>query len=266
MSHPRQTEPGLLGSRHLQTTRPEDCLIVALDVASATEARKTVQALTAVSRFKVGAQLFTNEGPGLVRELVAAGKRVFLDLKFHDIPNTVAAAVRAAAGLGVSMFTVHAAGGSAMLRAAVEAARQAPQPPLVLAVTVLTSLSDADLQEIGVAGRTRDHALVLATLAQNCGCDGVVASPHEARLIRQDLGAGFVIVTPGIRPAGAAKADQSRVNTPAEAIAAGADYLVVGRPITGAADPLRATEEIVGEIEGAQADRQTAVPRSQSFS
>jgi len=136
-----------------------------------------------------------------------------------------------------------------MLRAAVEAARQAPRPPLVLAVTVLTSLSDADLLEIGVAGRTRDHALVLATLARNCGCDGIVASPLEARLIRQDLGSGFVIVTPGVRAAGSAQADQSRVNTPREAIAAGADYLVVGRPVTEAANPRQKAEEIVSEIE-----------------
>ena len=135
-----------------------------------------------------------------------------------------------------------------MLRAAVETARQSSTPPLVLAVTVLTSLSDADLQETGVTGRTQDQALVLATLAQNCGCDGVVASPHEARIIRKDLGAGFAIVTPGIRPTGSAKGDQSRVNTPAEAIAAGADYLVVGRPITEAGDPRRAAEEIVSEI------------------
>jgi len=237
--------------------RPEDRLIVALDVSSTAEARKIVQALgTAVSTYKVGNQLFTAEGPGVVRELVSSGKKVFLDLKFHDIPNTVAGGVRSAAALGVSMLTIHAAGGSAMLRAALEAAQQAPKPPLVLAVTVLTSLSDADLQEIGVAGRTRDHALVLATLAQNCGCNGVVASPHEARVIRQDLGAGFVIVTPGIRPAGSGKGDQSRVNTPAEAIAAGADYLVVGRPITEAADPRRAATEIVREIEiGSSDDR-----------
>ena len=250
MSLPRQTEPGLLGAPHSQT-KAEDRLIVALDVSSATAAHKTVQALGLISYFKVGAQLFTNEGPGLVREMVAARKRIFLDLKFHDIPNTVAAAVRAATELGVSMLTVHASGGPAMLRAAVEAARQAPKPPLVLAVTVLTSLSDEDLREIGVAGRTRDHALVLATLAQNCGCNGVVASPLEARIIRQDLGAGLVIVTPGIRPAGSAKGDQTRVNTPTEAIAAGADYLVVGRPITGAADPRRAAEAIVKEMEHA---------------
>lgn len=232
--------------------RPEERLIVALDVSSAAEAQKTVQALGAVvSTFKVGAQLFTAEGPSVVRWLVASGKKVFLDLKFHDIPNTVAGAVRSAAALGVSMLTVHAPGGSAMLRAAMEAAHHAPQAPLVLAVTVLTSLSDAELQETGVAGRARDRALVLATLAQNSGCNGVVTSPQEARLIRQDLGAGFVIVTPGIRPAGAAKGDQSRVNTPAEAVAAGADYLVVGRPITQAADPRRAAEGIIKEIEGA---------------
>jgi orotidine-5'-phosphate decarboxylase len=218
-------------------------------VASTAEARKFVQALGAVVlTYKVGNQLFTAAGPSIVRELVSSGKKVFLDLKLHDIPNTVAGGVRSAAALGVSMLTVHAAGGSAMLRAAMGAARQAPKPPIILAVTVLTSLSDADLQEIGVAGRTRDHALVLATLARNCGCDGIVASPHEARLIRQDLGAGFVIVTPGIRPAGSGRGDQSRVNTPAEAIAAGADYLVVGRPITEAADPRRAAEEIVREI------------------
>jgi orotidine-5'-phosphate decarboxylase len=232
--------------------RPEDRLIVAVDVSSAAETQRIVQALgPAVSTYKVGSQLFTSEGPGVVRELVATCRRVFLDLKFHDIPNTVAGGIRSAAALGVSMLTVHAAGGSAMLRAAVEAAQQTTKPPIILAVTVLTSLSDADLHEIGVAGRTRDHALILATLARNCGCDGIVASPHEARAIRQALGAGFVIVTPGIRPAGSGKGDQSRVNTPAEAIAAGADYLVVGRPITEAGDPRRAAGEIVREIEGA---------------
>jgi len=236
--------------------RPEDRLIVALDVSAAAEAQRIVQALgAAVSSYKVGNQLFTAEGPAVVRELVALGKKVFLDLKFHDIPNTVAGGVRSAAAMGVSLLTVHAAGGSAMLRAAMEAARQAPQPPMVLAVTVLTSLSDADLQETGVAGRTRNHALVLATLAQNCGCDGVVASPHEARIIRQDLGAGFVIVTPGIRPAGSGQGDQSRVNTPAEAIAAGADYLVVGRPITEAANPAQAARQIVDEIGGRSVSR-----------
>jgi orotidine-5'-phosphate decarboxylase len=229
--------------------KPEDRLIVALDVSSAAQAQKIVHALgAAVSTFKVGTQLFTAEGPAVVRDLVTSGKKVFLDLKFHDIPNTVAGAVRSAAALRVSMLTVHAAGGSSMLRAAMEAAKQAPSPPLVLAVTVLTSLSDASLAEIGVAGRTQDHALVLATLAQNCGCDGIVASPHEVRVIRNDLGGGFLIVTPGIRPVGSEKGDQSRVNTPAQAIATGADYLVVGRPVTEAADPAQAVEEIIGEI------------------
>jgi orotidine-5'-phosphate decarboxylase len=253
MSSSRQTEPGLLGSPQFfkeTTMRPEDCLIVALDLSSAAEARKIVQALgPAVSTYKVGNQLFTAEGPGVVRELVAVGKKVFLDLKFHDIPNTVAGSVRSAAALGVSMLTVHAAGGSAMLRAAMEAAQQTPKPHIILAVTVLTSLSDADLQEIGVAGRTREHALILATLARNCGCDGIVASPHEARAIRQALGVGFVIVTPGIRPVRSGKGDQLRVNTPAEAIAAGADYLVVGRPVTEAENPRKAAEAILKEIE-----------------
>jgi orotidine-5'-phosphate decarboxylase len=199
----------------------------------------------------VGNQLFTSEGPALVRELIAAGKKVFLDLKFHDIPNTVGGAVRAAAGLGISMLTVHAAGGSAMLRAAVEAANQSSKPPIVLAVTVLSSLSDAALQETGIAARAVDHALVLATLAQNCGCHGVVASAHEARVIRQDLGAGFLIVTPGVRPSGWGKDDQARVSTPSQAIAAGADYLVVGRPVIGAPDPRRAAEEIITDIASA---------------
>ena len=229
--------------------RPEDRLIVALDVSSAGEAQKIVQALgTAVSTYKVGNQLFTAEGQGVVRELVGSGKKVFLDLKFHDIPNTVAGGVRSATALGASMLTVHAAGGSAMLRAAVDAAKLAAKPPIVLAVTVLTSLSDADLQETGVAERTLDYALTLATLARNCGCDGVVASPHEALVIRQNLGAGFVIVTPGIRPAGSGQGDQSRVNTPTEAIAAGADYLVVGRPITKAENPAQAAQQILREI------------------
>ena len=235
--------------------RPEDRLIVALDVSSAADAKTIVRVLGGtVCTYKVGTELFTAAGPSIVRELVESGQKVFLDLKFHDIPNTVAGGVRSAAAMGVSMLTVHAAGGSAMLRVAIEAARQAPKPPMLLAVTVLTSLSDAELQETGVAGRTRDRALVLATLAQNCGCNGVVTSPHEALIIRQDLGAGFVIVTPGIRPTGSAKGDQSRVNTPGEAIAAGADYLVVGRPITKAADPAQVAEAIIKEIRGAAND------------
>jgi orotidine-5'-phosphate decarboxylase len=229
--------------------RAEDCLIVALDVSSASEAQEIVRDLgSLIATYKVGHQLFTAEGPAVVRHLVSSGKKVFLDLKFHDIPNTVAGAVRSAAALGAAMLTVHAAGGSAMLRAAVDAARQASRAPAILAVTVLTSLSDTDLQETGISGRARDQALVLATLARSCGCDGIVASPNEARLIRQDLGTGFVIVTPGIRPAGSAQADQARVATPAEALASGADYLVVGRPITHATDREKAARQILKEI------------------
>ena len=228
---------------------PRDRLIVALDVGSATEARRIVGAIgEAVTTFKVGKQLFTAEGPQVVRDLVASGRKVFLDLKYHDIPNTVETAVGAAAGLGVSMLSVHASGGKAMLRAAAEAARAVRNPPLVLAVTVLTSLSEADLQEIGVAGRAMDQVLRLAALAQTAGCGGVVASPHEVRQLRQSLGTGFVIVTPAVRPAGADKGDQARVATPADAIAAGADYIVVGRPITQAPDPSAAARQIVEEI------------------
>jgi len=226
-----------------------DRLIVSLDVPSAAEAQKIVTALgESVSTYKVGKQLFTAAGPAVVRDLVGSGRRVFLDLKFHDIPSTVAAAVRAASELGVSMLTVHALGGSKMLKAAVEAAAAAKHPPLVLAVTVLTSLGDADLKEIGVAGGAQEQVLRLASLAQRAGCGGVVASAREARAIRQEVGPGFAIVTPGVRPAGGTKDDQARVATPAEAIAAGADYIVVGRPITRAKDPVAAARAILEEI------------------
>ena len=227
-------------------------LIVALDVASSAKARPVVDALRgAVSTFKVGKQLFTAAGPDFVRELIAGGHRVFLDLKFHDIPNTVASAVAAASELGVHMLTVHAAGGSKMLRAAVEAAAQSPQPPLVLAVTVLTSLSDDDLGQIGVSGRVLDQVLRLAALARNAGCPGIVASAQEAQELRRQLGTGFAIVTPGVRPAGAAVGDQARVLTPAQAMAAGATHIVVGRPITEASDPAAAATAILSEISSA---------------
>ncbi len=226
-----------------------DRLIVALDVPSAAEAQRIVAALgESVSSYKVGKQLFTAAGPSVVRELTGAGRKVFLDLKYHDIPSTVAAAVRAASELEVSMLTVHASGGSKMLKAAMEAAGAAKHPPLVLAVTVLTSFEDADLKEIGVAAQTLEQALRLASLAQRAGCGGVVASAQEAKAIRQELGAGFAIVTPGVRAAGGTKNDQARVATPAEAIAAGADYIVVGRPITGAKDPSAAARAILEEI------------------
>jgi orotidine-5'-phosphate decarboxylase len=197
--------------------------------------------------YKVGKQLFTAEGPALVRELSASG-RVFLDLKFHDIPNTVAGAVREAAKLGVHMLTVHASGGAAMLRAAVAAAHETSPGPQVLAVTVLTSLSDQDLQEIGVSGRVQEQVLRLASLARAQGCDGVVASAREAADLRRELGSDFAIVTPGVRPAGSPVGDQARVLTPAQAFQAGASHIVVGRPITEAADPAAAARAILNEI------------------
>ena len=231
---------------------PRERLIVALDVSTAAAAQKIVQAVgDSVSTFKIGKQLFTAEGPEVVRELVRAGRQVFLDLKFHDIPNTVAAAVKSAAALNVAMLTVHASGGAKMLRAAADAAKSAKKPPLVLAVTVLTSLGDQDLQEIGVSGRTTDQVLRLAELARNSGCMGVVASPQEVRQLRAMLGTGFAIVTPGVRPAGSDAGDQARVATPAEAIRNGASHLVVGRPITEAKDPGKAAAAILKEIEAA---------------
>jgi orotidine-5'-phosphate decarboxylase len=228
----------------------KDRLIVALDVPSATQARQLVQSIgESASTYKIGKQLFTAEGPNLVRDLVASGKKVFLDLKYHDIPNTVAAAVRAAAELQVSMLTVHASGGSKMLKAASEAAAQSSAQPMVLAVTVLTSMSDADLQEIGVAGTALTQVLRLGALARSAGCGGLVASAKEAAELRRELGEGFAIVTPGVRPAGSAAGDQARVVTPGDAIAAGASHLVVGRPIIEAADPAKAAKDIVAEIE-----------------
>ncbi len=225
-------------------------LIVALDVSNAAQARSLVTELgDCVSLFKVGKQLFTAEGPAVVRDLVASGRKVFLDLKFHDIPNTVAEAVRAAARLGASMLTVHASGGAKMLRAATDAAGRGG--PMVLGVTVLTSLDDSDLQEIGVSGRVLDQVLRLAALVRSNGCGGVVASPNEVRAIRQTLGSGFAIVTPGIRPAGQSAGDQARVATAADAIRAGATHLVVGRPIAAAPDPAAAARAISQEIEEA---------------
>lgn len=227
-------------------------LIVALDVASASEARSIAAAVgDTAGIYKIGKQLFTAEGPDLVRELVGSGRRVFLDLKFHDIPNTVAAAVREAAKLGVSMLSVHASGGARMLQEAVSAAAASRPSPLVLAVTVLTSLTDEDLQQTGVSGRVLDQVLRLAALAQAQGCGGVVASAQEARELRRELGTGFAIVTPGVRPVGTAAGDQARVVTPAEALRAGATHIVVGRPITGARDPGAAARAIVEEIEAA---------------
>ncbi|PSH04511.1 MAG: orotidine-5'-phosphate decarboxylase [Acidobacteria bacterium] len=227
-------------------------LIVALDLANGEKARALVQQLGEnVVFYKVGKELFTTEGPSFVRELVANGKKVFLDLKFHDIPNTVAAAIRSAASLRVSLLTVHAAGGSKMLKAAAEAAAQSESKPTVLAVTVLTSLDTEDLREIGVAGEVEDQVTRLAALALQTGCGGIVASAQEAVHLRQTFGRSFTLVTPGIRPAGGAVDDQARVVTPENAMRAGANYLVVGRPITSASDPVEMAKMIVKQIERA---------------
>ena len=232
--------------------RPADRLIVALDVPTAADAQRIIGAVgESATTYKVGKQLFVAEGPQAIRDLISSGRKVFLDLKFHDIPNTVAGAVKAAADLGVSMVTVHASGGSKMLRAAAEAAAASQNKPLVLAVTVLTSMGQEDLNEIGVSGRSLDQVLRLAALARAAGCGGVVASPEEVAELRRELGEGFAIVTPGVRPAGAAKGDQTRVATPAQAIKSGATYLVVGRPITEAPDPGNAAKNILAEIAGA---------------
>jgi len=232
---------------------PRQRLIVALDVSTPAAARKIVAAVgDSALTYKVGMQLYTSEGPPLVRELVDSGRRVFLDLKYHDIPNTVGAAVREAAQLGVSMLTVHASGGGKMLRAAVEAALAAKPNLLVLAVTVLTSLDDVDLGKIGLRGGVLDQVLRLAALALSNGCHGVVASAQEAAALRkefgQEFGRDFAIVTPGVRPAGSGHDDQARVVTPAEAIAAGASHIVVGRPITEASDPAAEARAILGQI------------------
>lgn len=210
-----------------------------------------IQALgDSVSFYKVGLEVFTAAGPGLVQELVSKGKKVFLDLKLHEIPNSVAGGARSAAALGASMVTVHASGGPEVLRAAAEVQRE--HPGLVaLAVTVLTSLSAADLHRIGIHSSPEEQVLRLAKLAQQEGCGGVVASPQEAAMLRKELGPGMAIVTPGIRPTGSEAGDQQRIATPEAAIRAGASHLVVGRPITRAKDPKAAAEAILKEIESA---------------
>lgn len=238
---------------------PRERLVVALDVETGARALELVRALRGtVGMFKVGKQLFTAEGPALVRAVVGEGERVFLDLKYHDIPATVAKACVEAARLGVAILNVHASGGREMLREATHAvadfcARERVARPAVLAVTVLTSLDDALLAETGVEGGASAQVVRLARLARECGADGVVASPLEIELIRREVAAEeFVVLTPGIRPAGSERGDQRRVMTPSQAIAAGADYVVVGRPITNAPDPRAAAEEIAGEMSGAR--------------
>ncbi|MGA3087631.1 MAG: orotidine-5'-phosphate decarboxylase [Terriglobales bacterium] len=224
-------------------------LIVALDVSTAEAARKIVAAVgDSAYTYKVGLQLYTAAGPSIVRELVGSGRRIFLDLKYHDIPNTTAAAVREAAQLGVAMLTVHASGGGKMLRAAVEAAQAANPELLVLAVTVLTSLDDVELGMIGMRGGVLEQVRRLAALGLSNGCKGVVASAQEAGSLRAEFGREFAIVTPGVRLAGTGPHDQARVVTPSEAIAAGASHIVVGRPITDASDPATEARAILGEM------------------
>ena len=222
-------------------------LIVALDLPSVAEADALAERLAGhVGLFKVGSQLFSAGGIEVVRRLVARGERVFLDLKYHDIPNTVAGAVAAAGRLGVSLVDVHALGGSAMIAAAVKA--KADPGLRLLAITILTSHDAATLAELGLAGPVPEAVVRLARMAQQAGADGVVASPHEVTLIREACGAQFLIVTPGIRPLGASLGDQARAATPATAIAAGSDYIVVGRPILEASDPAAAADAITAEI------------------
>jgi len=234
---------------------PRDRLIVALDVDTLAQAERLAERLEGqITRFKIGSQLFTGAGPAAVEAVQKRGAEVFLDLKFHDIPNTVAGAAREATRLGVLMFNVHAAGGSAMMKAATEGAAAAAKElavrrPLVLAVTVLTSLDRATLhREVGVASSVEGYVLHLAGLARDAGLDGTVASPNEIGAIRRSLGPDWVIVTPGVRPAGSEAGDQARIATPGAAARAGAHYLVVGRPITAAPDPAKAAEAILAEM------------------
>jgi orotidine-5'-phosphate decarboxylase len=213
-------------------------VIVALDYAEAEPARQFVSRVTPQQcRLKVGKELFTSAGPDFVRRLAAQGFDVFLDLKYHDIPSTVAGACKAAAGLGVWMLNVHALGGKRMLEAAREAVSASASPPLLVAVTILTSMEAADLESVGLGGSPEEHVLRLATLASQCGLDGVVCSSRETPLLREYLGSGFRLVTPGIRPAGSQSDDQRRVMTPLDAIKSGSTYLVIGRPVTRADNP-----------------------------
>jgi len=229
-------------------------IIIALDVKNKEEAVAIVSGLKDARTFKVGLELFTAEGPALFKKLKVLRKGIFLDLKLHDIPNTVAGAVRSAVRHGVQMMTIHTSGGREMMTRAAEAARETAEvekveTPLLLGVTVLTSLKSAELDEVGMKPDVAGQVLRLAGLAKAAGMDGVVCSPQEIKIIRKEHGRDLLIVTPGIRPAWAAAQDQKRIMTPAEAVRKGADYLVIGRPITGAASPQEAFARIVEELE-----------------
>jgi orotidine-5'-phosphate decarboxylase len=234
---------------------------VALDVETASAARRLVSALRGtVGMFKIGSQLFTAAGPDLVREIIASGERVFLDLKYHDIPNTVAGAAVEATRLGVSIFNVHAAGGSEMMRRTAAAVAECAESerlhrPSIIAVTVLTSANATTLAEVGLNLEPEKWVARLALLAANCGLDGVVASPREVSLVRSVVKQpGFLVVTPGVRPEGSELFDQKRVTTPGAAIMAGADFVVVGRPILDAADPAEAARRIVADMQSSALD------------
>ena len=224
-------------------------IYVALDTTDPDYARQLAERVRLhVGGLKLGLEFFSAHGPDGVRPFIEMGLPVFLDLKYHDIPNTVAGAVRAAAGLGVSILNVHAQGGGAMMRAALDAAKSVSPSTKVIAVTMLTSLGDEDFPALGLNPPVADQVLRLASLAQQCGLDGVVCSAHEIARLRQELGPAFLLVVPGIRPAGSALGDQRRVMGPAEARDAGASILVIGRPITGAADPAQAARDIAQSL------------------
>ena len=228
------------------TVSTRDRLIVALDFPAQAKALALVSVLSgAVSIYKIGLQLYTAAGPEIVRAVAATGARIFLDLKLHDIPNTVAKAVAAAGELGVQMLTVHLSGGRAMLEAAVEV-----RPPhlALLGVTVLTSATEETLRETGVDSGLDEQVIRLGELGKKSGIDGLITSPHEVRLLRERLGHEITLVTPGVRPKWAAANDQKRFTTPQEALESGADYLVIGRPITAAPDPRGAMERLLEEI------------------
>ena len=246
------------------TTPSKKRLVIALDLDNDHEALALVDELRdAVGTFKVGHQLFTAYGPDIVRRIIEKGARVFLDLKYHDIPNTVASASAEAVKLGVSIFNVHALGGMDMMKAAAASARETSEKlglprPLVLAVTILTSMDDLSLRrDLKINRSLRREVAHLAKLAQRAGMSGVVASPQEIKLLRKAVRGNFVILTPGVRPAWAGKDDQKRIMTPGEAIACGADYIVIGRPVLKAADRQAAVEKIIREI-GRPADRTEA--------
>lgn len=227
-------------------------IIVALDFAAPASALQLLEQIDPERcRVKIGKEMFTRAGPAFVEQVAGRGFEIFLDLKFHDIPNTVAAACAAAADMGVWMVNVHASGGRRMMMAAAERLAQFSERPLLVAVTILTSLGEGDIAEIGYRGSPAENVLRLAALTEDSGLDGVVCSPLEVAALRAARGAAFQLVTPGVRPAGAAADDQKRIMTPGDAIRAGASYLVIGRPITAASDPLASLTAIDAEVSAA---------------